>query len=89
MSSKRYSVRYSRHADKYLEKMDPRQRRIILAWIDERLEGCEDPRKWGKALEGERSPSWRYRVGKYRILADILDDEIVILVFKIGGRDKV
>ena len=89
MSEKEFTVRYTKQADRSLEKMDQRQRKIILTWINEKLEGCDNPRKWGKALEGERSPSWRYRVGKYRILADILDEEVIIFIFKIGARDKM
>jgi len=85
----RYSVTYTSQAEKSLAKMDPRQRSIILAWIDGRLEGCADPRRWGKGLQGEKSQEWSYRIGKYRILADIVDDQVVIEVFKIGLRDKV
>ena len=88
-SNKGFSVKYSKQADKDLAKMDPRQRGIILAWIGERLVGCDNPRQWGKGLTGVRSREWRYRVGKYRILADILDDEIVIAIFRIGLRDKI
>jgi len=47
------------------------------------------PRRWGKGLQGERSQEWSYRIGKYRILADIVDDQVIIEVFKIGLRDKV
>jgi len=88
-SNKAYSVTYSGQAERDLAKMDPRQRGIILTWIDKRLVGCENPRQWGKGLTGIRSREWRYRVGKYRILADILDVEIRIEIFKIGLRDKI
>jgi mRNA interferase RelE/StbE len=89
MEAKKYFVSYTSQAEKSLAKMDPRQRSIILAWIDERLEGCTNPRKWGKGLRGERSQEWSYRVGKYRILADIIDNKVIIEVFKIGLRGKV
>ena len=51
---------------------------IILSWISEYLEGCNNPRVRGRSLTGEVN-HWRYKIGKYRVLAEIEEDEIVIL----------
>lgn len=82
----RYSVSYTKKAVKQLRKLDAFSRTTILQWIDRNLNGTTDPRLHGKGLTANRSGEWRYRVGDYRILANILDDEIVIEVFAIGHR---
>ena len=85
----KYSVDYTRAAEKLLDKMDPRNRGVIMSWVDNKLEGCADPRAYGSSLSGDRSGEWRYRVGDYRILAKIYDDTVVVQVFKVGHRSKV
>lgn len=84
-----YSVEFTDDAVRSLKKMDPYTRKLILAWIHKNLEGCIDPRAHGKGLTANRSGQWRYRVGDYRILADIEDDRIVILILDIGHRREI
>lgn len=84
-----YSVSYTKRAVKQLRKLDAFARTTILQWIDKNLEGTTDPRRHGKGLTANHSGEWRYRVGDYRILANILDDEIVIEVFAIGHRRDI
>jgi mRNA interferase RelE/StbE len=66
-----YSVEYSKGAFKDLKKMDTQTRKLILSWIEKNLVNCSDPRVHGKSLRGNRQDEWRYRVGDYRILANI------------------
>lgn len=86
---KRYKVDYTERAIKEMRKMDKYTRQMIYAWIDKNLEGCENPKLHGKALTANRKGQWRYRVGDYRIIADIQDDRIVILILTIGHRSEV
>jgi toxin-antitoxin system, toxin component, relE family len=65
--------------DKAFKKLDKQTQRIIKAWIDKNLDGCGNPRLHGKGLTANRSGQWRYRVGDYRILAEIRDNEIVLV----------
>lgn len=65
--------------DKAFKKLDKQTQRIIKAWIDKNLDSCENPRLHGKGLTANRSGQWRYRVGDYRILAEIRDNEIVLV----------
>ena len=65
--------------DKAFKKLDKQTQRIIKTWIDKNLDGCENPRLHGKGLTANRSGQWRYRVGDYRILAEIRDNEIVLV----------
>lgn len=76
-------------AQKQLKKMDRNQARIIVAWIRKNLEGTTNPRQYGKGLVGNRSGEWRYRIGNYRILANINESDIVIEIFSIGHRSII
>ncbi|HFR4575824.1 TPA: type II toxin-antitoxin system RelE/ParE family toxin [Streptococcus suis] len=81
-----YKVRLTPKANKQLRKLDAYTRNTILTWIKKNLYHTDNPRLHGKGLTANRSGEWRYRVGNYRILANIYDDEIVIEVFAIGHR---
>ena len=84
-----YKVDYTKSAIKKLKALDKPVRSMVLNWIEKNLIGCSNPRQHGKALVGNHSGKWRYRVGDYRILADILDDKIVILVLNVGHRKEI
>ena len=58
-------------------------------WIEKNLEGTSDPRKRGKGLSPDKKGIWRYRVGNYRIHANIRDDELIILVIEFGHRKDI
>lgn len=84
-----YKVLFSDTALKELKKLDKHTALFITAWIRKNLEGCTNPRSHGKGLTANRSGQWRYRVGDYRIIADISDETITILVLSIGHRKEV
>ena len=85
----RYTVEYSQQAVKDLKKLDKHTASLLLGWIEKNLVDCENPCQHGKGLTANRSGQWRYRVGDYRILADIQDEKIVILVLGIGHRREI
>lgn len=84
-----YKVEFTARARKQLKKMDRFDARIIATWIKDNLEGCTNPRAFGKGLTANRSGEWRYRVGAYRILALINDGTITIEVLSIGHRREI
>lgn len=84
-----YRVTITPKAEKQLRKLDAFTRKTILSWIKNNLYGTDNPRQQGKGLTANRSGEWRYRVGNYRILAHILEEEIVIEVFAIGHRRDI
>jgi len=75
--------------DKSFKKLDKQTQKIIKAWIEKNLMGCENPRLHGKGLTANKSGQWRYRVGDYRILADIRDNELVLVLVEIGHRSRI
>ena len=82
----KYKVEFAEKALKQLKKMDRHTAALILGWIRKNLEGCENPRQHGKGLTADKSGQWRYRVGDYRLLAEIEDDRIVILILSVCQR---
>ncbi|WP_208560625.1 type II toxin-antitoxin system RelE family toxin [Marinilactibacillus kalidii] len=84
-----FKVRYEKEAQKALKKMDKFQAKIIINWIEKNLVDCENPFQHGKGLTADKSGIWRYRVGDYRILTDISNEEITILILKIGHRKDI
>jgi len=84
-----YRVVYEKRALKSLAKIDKGQQKLILSWIEKNLVNTDDPKKSGKALNGNLKSYWRYRVGDYRIIADIDKNEIKLIIFSIGHRKDV
>ncbi|MDW8845111.1 type II toxin-antitoxin system RelE/ParE family toxin [Erwinia sp. MMLR14_017] len=84
-----WTINYSDRALKSLRKMDKQNARRIVDFMDLRIAVAADPRQSGKPLKGELGEFWRYRVGDYRILCEIRDDELVILAAIIGHRREV
>ena len=85
----KYSVVVSKQALKELEKLDKQTARFIVSWITKNLEGCENPRNKGKPLKGKLCKFWRYRIGDYRILCEIKDKEIIIIIVAVGHRREI
>lgn len=84
-----YKVEYSKTAKKQIKKMDPYIKIMIMNWINKNLVGCNDPREQGKALKGNSENQWRYRVGDYRLICDIVDDKLILLMLSIGHQKEV
>ena len=84
-----WRLEFSKRADKQLAKMDPGVRRVIVSWLLKNIDGCEDPRAHGKGLVANHSGEWRYRIGDYRVLCEIRDEELVVLAIEVGHRRSV
>lgn len=84
-----YQVEYSKRAQRQIRKQDRQIQRLLFAWIDKHLDGIKDPRQHGKGLIGDRSNEWRYRIGDYRLICDIRDDELIILALEFGHRKDI
>ena len=77
-------------AERELDKLDPPVAKRILKFLYDRVAILDDPRSIGDALKGSRLGNlWKYRVGDYRIIAEIEDRAIKILVVRIGNRREV
>ena len=81
--------RFDERALKELRKLGKPAQRDIIAYLDERITGNGDPRRFGKGLKADLAGLWRYRVGDYRILCQIKDGELLVLVVAVGHRRDV
>ena len=85
-----WRIELSTLAQKNLADLDRPVAVRILTYLHERVAALDDPRSIGEALKGSRLGSlWKYRVGDYRIVADIEDGALLILVVKVGNRRDV
>lgn len=84
-----YHVEFDTRAKKEFMKLDKPIRQQILLWLNKNIEGTDNPRWTGKGLTSDKSGLWRYRIGKYRLICDIRDEYMLVLVVKSGKREIV
>lgn len=85
-----WTIEYAESSRKPMSRLDPMVRRRIRAFLSERIAMLDDPRLLGDALQGARFAGlWRYRVGDYRIIVDIRDDVVTVIVIGVGHRGEV
>ncbi len=82
-----WTVEWDKRAFKELAKLDRRIQHRILQFLQDRA--SEDPTRLGQSLAGIWAGLWRYRVGDYRIICDLEEDRLVILVVRVGHRSDV
>jgi mRNA interferase RelE/StbE len=90
MSKRIWTIEFASEASRELDALEAQVARRVLKFLNERLATIENPRAIGEALKGSKlGDLWKYRVGDYRIIADIEDQLIRILVVRIGNRKEV
>ena len=86
---KRYRIIYSKDFQKIFKKLDPSVQRLVASYIKHNLENTNDPRARGKALIGDKKDLWRYRIANYRLIVEIRDNTLIVLVLTFGHRSDV
>lgn len=85
-----WKIEFDEAAKKDMAKLDKQVSKRIIKFLRERIATSDDPRNIGQALKGSKLGNfWRYRVGDYRIVCDIQDHSLKILVVKVGNRGNV
>ena len=85
-----WQIEFDPSAVKELAKLDKPVARRIVQFLRERIAALTDPRSLGEALRGDELGSfWKYRLGDYRVVAEIVDRRVVIIVVRIGHRREV
>ncbi len=82
-----WTIEIAESAAKTLGKLDKTIAKRIVKFLRERV--AIDPKTAGEALKGNLAPMWRYRVGDYRIICDINDAAVKVIVIKIGHRKEI
>jgi mRNA interferase RelE/StbE len=83
------TIEYAETARRQLRKLDKTVARRIVEFMEGRIAPSDDPRGLGKALHGPLGDLWSYRVGDYRIICEIQDSALTVLVLQIGNRREV
>jgi mRNA interferase RelE/StbE len=85
-----WKIELSAQVDRELRKLDPQQCKRILKFLHERLAPLDNPRRIGQALQGSKlGEFWKYRVGDYPLVCKIEDQQLLILVLRVGHRREV
>jgi mRNA interferase RelE/StbE len=85
-----WTISFEPSAIKDLDRLTPDVRTRILQFLNDRVAKLDNPRQVGEALTGKKYHGiWKYRVGDYRILAEIKDAVVTVLVVEIGHRREV
>ena len=85
-----WTIDISAQAEKELDKLQKDHAARILRFLFDRVQNLDDPRSIGEALKGPRLGAfWKYRVGDYRIIAEIEDRAVKIVIVRIGNRREV
>ncbi len=87
--SKAWRIEITRTAEKQIKKLGQAAQKAIQRFFRERLAATDNPRQWGKPLRGEKHDLWRYRVGDHRLICDIQDEKVVVLVLEVGHRKDI
>ena len=84
-----WTIEYTDTARTQLRKLDRQTAKRVIDYMDERVATLDNPRGAGQALTGPLGGLWRYRVGDCRVICDIHDQALRVLVVRIGSRDRV
>ncbi len=85
----KYRLVTTKRFDREFKKLDGYTRQMIKSWIDNNLLNIENPRAIGKILVGNYKGHWRYRIGNYRLICQINDDELLLLALSVGHRKNI
>jgi mRNA interferase RelE/StbE len=84
-----WTIEYTETSRRQLRKLDKPAARRILDYMEQHVAPLEDPRSMGKALRGPLGEFWRYRVGDYRIICELRDKQLRVLVVRVGDRKDI
>ena len=85
-----WAIEFDEAAKKELAKLDRQVAKRLLDFLKQRVISLKDPRSVGQALKGSKlGEFWKYRVGDFRIIANIQDQKMIILILRVGNRGEI
>jgi mRNA interferase RelE/StbE len=84
-----WKVSFTKEAEKSFSKLDKYTQATITTYLRKRIMVSENPRDFGKALAYNKKGFWRYRVGNYRLICKIVDEELVVIIIDVGHRKDI
>ena len=87
--SKGWRLKMAVEAERQFSKLDKPVQKRMTEFFNNRLLTLSNPRLLGKALSGQLSQYWSYRISDYRVIADIQDEALTIIAVNIGHRRDI
>lgn len=84
-----YRLVFSKKAYKDIKKLDKHTQQLIINWLEKNIDNTDNPRAKGKGLVGDKGGQWRYRIGDYRVICEILDKEVIVYALSVGHRSEI
>lgn len=84
-----WTIEYTARSRAQLDRLDRPVAQRIADYLAQRVATLADPRRRGKELTGNYAGQWAYRVGDYRVICDIQDAGLIVLVVRVGHRSRV
>lgn len=82
-----YRLVPTRRFVRQLKKLDKFTQRQITSYLETHV--TDNPRQHGKALSANRAGQWRYRIGNYRVIVQIIDDQLIVETLEVGHRRDI
>ena len=84
-----WTIEISSAAERQLRKLDKTTAKRLASYLQQVVADSAGPRTRGKPLAGQLSGLWRYRVGDYRVICELIDERLVLLVVRLGHRSRI
>lgn len=84
-----YKVVFFEKAKKQLSKLDIQTSALILGWLEKNIQNCDNPKIYEKELVEDKSGQYKYKVGDYRLVCEIKNDEVIVLALTVGNRSEI
>lgn len=84
-----WQIELSDNAEDFLDKLYKADKKSVAQINKKLLMISQNPKQFGKPLKGDKSGIWRYRFGDYRILCQLKDDTMIVLVLEVGNRKNI
>ena len=90
ISKPKWKIDFSQESRKLFKKLDKPIKKRIVDYLEHKVASLDNPKDLGKPLDGNFKGFWCYRVaGDYRVMCDIQNDKLVVLVVLLGHRKNI
>ncbi len=84
-----YKIVVTKEFFKKLKKLDNGSQKLIKKYIENNIRNSDNPKSKGKPLRYNLNGYWRYRIGDYRLICEIKEKSVVIVLIDIGHRKNI
>jgi mRNA interferase RelE/StbE len=84
-----WEIKFKESARKIFDRLDRSVQKQLLKFLNKKIAPLENPRVFGRPLSYDKLGLWRYRIADYRIMCQIDDEAISILIVKVGHRKDI